>query len=250
MDRIKTIKYTGPLFRANKNIYNKKNKTKIIYKANKAKSGNLASNNYKNAPTKYFTLKRKNVNAYTKEGTTYTKNWNVVKVLDLVDILDLNTREAIEEKFKNDTVFVNAITDAFPIIDGIVRRISSSSEQDNEIIYKICKLGYDGYYMDVEGKNIGFHSEIGICNKAFKKLKLMKNSERKYVPNNVTKKTKSRFTMNINNNNNGTLRQPQFTMNNNNNGTLRRPRFSMNINNNTTKKNLSGFKPMALSFLN
>jgi hypothetical protein len=136
----------------------------------------------------------------------------------------------IQEKFKNDKVFVNAITDAFPIIDGIVRRISSSSKEDNEIIYKICKLGYDGYYMDVEGKNIGFHSEIGICNEAFNKLKLMKNSERKYVPNNVTKKTKSRF---IPNNNNNIRRIPRFSMNinNNNNGTRRRPRFTMNNNN-------------------
>ena len=214
MDKIKTIQYKGPLFRANKNLYNKTNK--LIYLASEAKPGILASVNYKNAPTKYFTLKKSNVNAYTKKGTTYTKNWNVTNVLNLVDILDLSTREYLENKFKNDKNFVNAITEAFPIDGKIVRRISSSSEEDNQIIDKICKLGYDGYYMDVEGKNIGFHSEVGLCNKAFSKLKLMKNSERKYVPNNTApRKTKSRFRPN--NNNNNTRKRSRFTFNNDNN---------------------------------
>ena len=201
MDKIKSIEYNGDLFRANKNLYNK---TKLIYLASKAKPNNLASVNYKNAPTKYFTLKRSNVNAYTKKGTTYTKNWRVIRTLKLVDILDLNTRKALEEKFKNDEIYVDAITEAFPIDGNIVRRISSSSEEDNQVLNKICELGYDGYYMNVEGRRIGFHSEVGLCNKAFNKLKLLTNSERKYVPNNngTRKKTKSRFTQNNNEENN------------------------------------------------
>lgn len=199
MDKIKTIYYNDLLFRANKNLYTK---NKITYSASKAKPNNLASVNYKNAPTKYFTLKRSNVNTYTKKGTTYTKNWSTIKTLKLVDILDLNTRKALEEKFKNDESFVNAITEAFPIDGNIVRRISSSSEEDNQVLNKICELGYDGYYMNVEGRRIGFHSEVGLCNKAFSKLKLLTNSERKYVPNNngTRKKSKSRFTQNNNNN--------------------------------------------------
>jgi hypothetical protein len=201
MNKIKSIEYNGDLFRANKNLYNKNKK--ITYLASKAKPNNLASDNYRNAPMKYFTLKRSNVNAYTKKGTTYTKNWRVIRTLKLVDILDLNTRKALEEKFKNDTEFVYAITEAFPIDGNIVRRISSSSEEDNQVLIKICELGYDGYYMDVEGKHIGFHSEVGLCNKAFNKLKLLTNSERKYVPNNnigTRKKRRSRLNNNGENN--------------------------------------------------
>ncbi len=205
MDKIKTINYDGLLFRANKNLYNKKNKTKLIYLASKAQPNNLASVNYKNAPTKYFTLKRSNVNAYTKKGTTYTKNWRAIKTLKLIDILDLNTRKALEEKFKNDTEFLGAIREAFPIDGNIVRRISSSSEEDNQVLNKICGLGYDGYYMDVEGRRIGFHSEVGLCNKAFNKLRLMTNSERKYIPNNnvgTRKNPRSRLNQRNNDNNN------------------------------------------------
>lgn len=198
MDKIKTIEYTGPLFRANKNLYN--NNDRLYYIASRAKSGNLASVNYKNAPTKYFTLKRNNVSAYTKKNTTYTKNWSVIQPLKLVDILDLNTRKALEDRFRTNRIFVSAITNAFPINGNIVRRISSSSEEDNQIINKICSLGYDGYYMNVEGRNIGFHSEVGLCNKAFNKLILQKNSEKKTVAQNITrKKIKSRFRMNNNN---------------------------------------------------
>lgn len=219
---IKTIEYNGPLFRANKNLYNKRNQ--LIYSASKAKAGNLASVNYKNAPTKYFTLNRSNVNAYTKKGTTHTKNWNTIQVLKLVDILDYNTRKALEHRFKNDRVFVNAITEAFPVNDKIVRRISSSTEEDNQIINKICSLGYDGYYMNVEGKNIGFHSEVGLCNKAFSKLKLQKNSERKFVPNNITRKKPV----------------SRLIPNNNKNSTLRRSPFSMNLNNNNNTSVIRG----------
>lgn len=197
MSEIKIIKFQAPLFRANKNLFEN---NILKYRANKAKKNTLASNNYKNAPTKYFTLKRNEVNAYTKQGTTYIKNWNVTEELNLVDILDLKTRKNLEDKFKNHKNFVNAISEAFPINGNIVRRISSSTKEDNEVLNKICELGYDGYYMDVEGKNIGFHSEVGLCKKAFNKLKLMKNSERKVVANNKTKKRK-RFDENNNKSN-------------------------------------------------
>lgn len=193
MDKIKTINYDGLLFRANKNLHTK-NKTKLIYLASKAQPNNLASVNYKNAPTKYFTLKRSNVNAYTKKGTTYTKNWRVTRTLKLIDILDLNTRKVLEEKFKNDEIFVDAITQAFPIYGNIVRRFSNSSEEDNQVLNKICELGYDGYYMNAEERRIGFHSEVGLCNKAFNKLKLLTNSEKRIMPNNnnTRKKPKSK----------------------------------------------------------
>jgi hypothetical protein len=216
MSEIKTIKFKAPLFRANKNLF----RNGILkYRANMAKKGILASNNYKNAPTKYFTLKRNEVNAYTKEGRTYTKNWNVIEELNLVDILDLKTRKALEDKFKNHNVFINAISEAFPINGNIVRRISSSTKEDNEVLNKICELGYDGYYMNIEGKNIGFHSEVGLCNNAFHKLKLMNDPKMKYVANRTIKRKQHRYNNNDNNNNN----------NNNNEFNSRRQRAKLRM---------------------
>jgi hypothetical protein len=187
MNEIKIVNFKGKLFRANRNIFNK-----FIYKAN-TKKNILASINYKNAPMKYFTLKRSNVEPYTSEGTTYIKNWNVTSELSLVDILDLRTRELLENKFKTNILFKNAINAAFPINEGKVYRISSSNEEDNKVLEKICELGYDGYYMNVEGKNMGFHSEIGLCKRAFSKLKLSKNAERKSMPEKTRKRSKLEY---------------------------------------------------------
>lgn len=211
MNAIKTIKFKAPLYRANKNIFIKlPNGTESkSYNASLAKINNLASIDYKNAPVKYFTLKRNNVKSYTKEGETYTKNWEVTKELNLVDILDLGTRKALEtqDKYENENKqmkFIETINKAFPIFDGKVGRVSSSTKKDNRILNKICELGYDGYYMNVEGKNMGFHSEVGLCNKAFNKLKLMKKPEWKYARNTLKRKR------NYNNNNNNDDNNNQF----------------------------------------
>jgi hypothetical protein len=186
MNEIKTVSYKGKLYRANKDII--KN-GKLVYKA-KTKKNILASVNYKNAPLKYFTLKRNNVKSYRKEGTTYTKNWNVTDELNLVDILDLKTREAIEAKLNQNKAFKNAIEKAFPINEGKVGRMSSSVEQDNIVLRGICELEYDGYYM--ESKN-AFHSEIGLCKKAFNKLKLEKNPEHTYMPSKTLKRSRAEY---------------------------------------------------------
>ena len=150
----------------------------------------MASENYKNAPLKYFTLNRKNIKTYRKEGTTYAKNWNVTDELNLVDILDLKTREAIKAKFNKDKTFIEAIEKAFPILNDKVGRDSSNVEEDNTVLRKICELGYDGYYM--ESKN-AFHSEIGLCRKAFNKLKLEKNAKHKYMPNKTRKRKREEY---------------------------------------------------------
>jgi len=186
MNEIKTVQYKGKLYRANKDII--KN-GRLAYNA-RTKKNILASENYKNAPLKYFTLKRNNVEPYRKKGTTYTKNWNVTDELNLVDILDLKTREVIEAKFNKDEPFIKAIKKAFPILNGKVGRVSSKVEQDNTVLKGICELGYDGYYM--ESKK-AFHSEIGLCRKAFNKLKLEKNAEHKYMPNNTRKRSRAEF---------------------------------------------------------
>ena len=100
------------------------------------------------------------------------------------------TRYSLEEKFKNDIKFKNAIKEAFPVINNKVGRISSNIEEDNIILMKICSLGYDGYFM--ESKN-SFHSEVGLCKKAFHKLKLEKNSEKKYMPRKTVKRSRADF---------------------------------------------------------
>jgi hypothetical protein len=209
MNNIKTIPFKNKLFRANKDLFN--NNGKLIYKANINKNilastnykNILASVNYKNANMKYFTLNRSETNAYTKEGTTYVKNWDVIEDLDLVDILDLSTRRALEDKFKSNTIFTNAINSAFPVINNKVHRISSSTNEDNKILEKICELGYDGYYMESKGS---FHSEVGLCKRAFRKLKLLNKPERKYAPQKTRKRTRAEYEeqakLNENNNNN------------------------------------------------
>jgi hypothetical protein len=188
MNTIKIKKFKSKLFRANKNLFNKNDR--LIYKANTNKNI-LASVNYKNAPLKYFTLNRKEVNGYTKEGRTYIKNWNVVEELNLVDILDLSTRRSLEDKFKNDTSFKEAIKGAFPINNNNkVGRVSSNVDEDNIVLNRICELGYDGYYMEKAGES---HSEVGLCKKAFKKLKLISKPEMKSMPRKTRKRTRAQY---------------------------------------------------------
>lgn len=179
-----------------------------LYRANKTRSNKniFASVNYRGAPRKYFTLRKNELNAYTKKGTTYKKTWNVLSDLKLVDILDPKTRQNLEKYF-NTRKEKMALNNAFPIRNNVPSRNSSNVNIDNIVLDKICELGYDGYYMETIS---AFHSEVGLCARALDKLKLAEKPEKVENPNNVRNK----------------------------------PR------NNTTRKNLSGFKPMALSFFN
>lgn len=209
MSEIKTIQFSSKLFRANKDLFN--NKGKLIYRAN-TNTNILASNNYKNAPLKYFTLNKSELSAYTKEGTTYKKEWNVINNLNLVDILDLNTRKALEKEF-NSPELKNALKYAFPINNNNnkVSRNSFNVKIDNKILNKICELGYDGYYM----KTIdAFHSEVGLCNKAFSKLKLLKSDRTIEAPR-IPSKTKRRSRLINYNNNMGGGRRTTIKQNKN-----------------------------------
>ena len=166
-----------------------------LFRANKINSKNnaIASENYKGAPVKYFTLNKNEVSAYTKYGTTYTKTWNVTGNLKLVDILDYDTRIKLENDFT-----VNereALNDAFPVNKKreIVSRNSSSVRIDNIVLKRLCNLGYDGYYM----RSIrAFHSEVGLCPYGFSKLKMVK-SEKLVMPEKINK-TRKRSRINYN----------------------------------------------------
>jgi hypothetical protein len=177
---------------------------KKLYRANKSPANKniFASVNYKGAPRKYFTLKKNELRAYTKKGTTYKKTWNVTSNLRLVDILDPDTRKNLE-KFFTTNQEKKALKNAFPIKERVPSRNSFNVKVDNIVLDKLCKLGYDGYYMETIS---AFHSEVGLCSTALDKLKLAENSEEVKEAENVQNKRR------------------------------------------TTQKNLSGFKPMALSF--
>ncbi len=200
MTGIKTIKYNGKLYRANQTSFIPRGK---------------ASNNYRNAPMKYFTLNKSELKTYIPRGRPYVKNWKTTEEIELVDILDLSTRKALE----NIPALKSALKIAFPIKNNSVTRVSTeeSKNKDDIVLGILCELGYDGYYMNSVG---GFHSEVGLCPRALYKLELeeVKRNTSSGVEGPTKKKSRSRFN---NNNNNNTRRRPRFTMNINNNYTPR-----------------------------
>lgn len=158
---------------------------KYVYRANnfntkiKTKNGRdvIASNTYKGAPVKYFTLTEKELNAYTKKNTTYKKTWEVTDTIRLVDILDLETRKELAKKFNR--IQVSALNTAFPVEENVVSRNSVNVDIDNIVLKALCELKYDGYYMDTIK---AFHSEVGLCPSAYSKLKLVKSEPKKEAP--------------------------------------------------------------------
>jgi hypothetical protein len=201
MDGIKVKPFRGKLYRANKT-----NANKNIF----------ASINYRDAPRKYFTLHKNELSAYTKEGTSYKKTWDVISDLRLVDILDLETRKNLENYFITNNE-KKALKNAFPIKNNKPSRNSFSVRVDNIVLDKLCELDYDGYYMETIS---AFHSEVGLCNNALKKLKLINSEEVKEAPR-LTRKTQRNHWGNSSNNNNNNQQN-----NNNNNRRTKRRRLS------------------------
>jgi hypothetical protein len=164
---------------------------------------------------KYFTLNKSELKTYIPRGRPYVKNWKTTEEIELVDILDLNTRKALE----NIPALKSALKIAFPIRNNSVTRVSTeeSKNKDDIVLGILCELGYDGYYMNSVG---GFHSEVGLCPRALYKLELeeVKRNTSSGVEGPTKKKSRSRFN---NNNNNNTRKRPRFTMNINNNYTPR-----------------------------
>ncbi len=207
MNKIKTITFNGNLYRANKTD---------------AKKGKSAANNYKGAPIKYFTLNKSELSAYTKKGTTYKKTWNANN-LTLVDILDLETRQELEKKFKNEEL-KKSLRTAFPISDRKVSRKSNSETtiDDYAMLKELCRLGYDGYYMKTINE---FHSEVGLCPKVFDQLKLRENAEEVRAPINIKRKSKKNYiSYNINNIPRGTLFNMSGNITNNMPNLIQKPK--------------------------
>ena len=191
---IKIVKYSGSLWRADKN----------------------SSTRYSNTNIKYFALSEPEIQTYVEKAHNPYKNHWITKegqILNLVDILDLSTRKSLElmpEMSKN------ALNFSFPVNKNKVLR-ESDFKPDNTVLRGICALGYDGYFM----KNLTnkgdyiFHSEIGLCRSAFSKIELKETKINRSVAPTVPNR-KKRFTRN-NNNNNNTRRKYLFAKNKNNN---------------------------------
>lgn len=199
-----------------------------LYRANQGTFGvnSLASNDYRGAPMKYFTLNESELSAYTKYDKPYKKTWKPVENLTLIDILHRPTRDALAELIGTDDLNVS-----FPIRNGKVYRVSEEDEayHDDNVLSAICNLGFDGYYMKaIERTNNlkGFHSEVGICGSSLHKLRLERVERIAEVPRAPTRKRRR-----LNNNNN-----------NNNSPTKKRFRINRLGNNNTNRNNNSGYR--------
>jgi hypothetical protein len=197
ISKLKLVRIADPIFRANKSTF---------------RVGLLASNNYRNAPMKYFTLNEKELSAYTKYGKPYKKKWQPTEELVLIDILDLSTRKALEEMIGSESLNI-----AFPITGNKVSRVSEEHTRihDDNVLRAICALddSIDGYYMkrltkkdlNNEGQNkYVFHSEVGLCPRAFSKLRL--ESVQRSL-NDVPIRKRTRRNRNNNNNNISNIRK-------------------------------------------
>ena len=199
----KVIEYTGPLFRAEQ------------FKGMNNTSANQHYN--QTIPYHFFTTVKSEVEPYRKYGTTYTKTWQADEPLLLLDIMDLSTRQLLEQNINK-----NKLKTAFPIIGNNVYRISDEETDhiDRAILKEICSLQHngrpvDGYYMKKQTaplpQNISpFHSEIGLCRRAFNKL-MLRASEKKIQPKRMVRATKKRNIEN-NSNNRGRASVPKINM--------------------------------------
>ena len=158
-NKIKTINFTGDLWRADK----------------------TAARNYSGAPIKYFALTEKNADIYLNSAhREFMKQWKVKdgESLKLINILDRETRNSLGTALPNPHFNI-----AFPIRNGKVSRVSTENTKasDDAALLALCELGgYDGYSMEPI-KDV-FHSEVGLCAPALEKLE-MHSSGRKRAPN-------------------------------------------------------------------
>lgn len=212
MNNIKTIEFSGELYRAD-------NRTSI--------NGISASNNYRNAPMKYFTLHKSETNTYTRYGKPFVKTWVVSqeRPLVLIDIMNRHTRNSIRN-----SIGAQALNIAFPINEeGSVYRVSeeNTKSMNDRVLGSICELGnYDGYIMNSQQnrKGVGsFHSEVGLCKHAFDKLKLVEAV--RAAPPSLQRPTLKRRRYN---NNTRNARSNNNTRRNIKNSRLVVPKFSFN----------------------
>ncbi len=159
--RLKVVRFTGNLYRADCNTY---------------RLNSLGTNDYGGAPMKYFTLNKEETHAYSRRGFPYIKTWQPTQTLVLIDIFHVPTRDALKE-----LIGADAINIAFPKHrNGFIYRVSEENTKNkNDVVLRsICELGsFDGYYMGRQdrrpNKRVGaFHSEVGLCPSAYRKIRL------------------------------------------------------------------------------
>lgn len=200
--------FDGPLYRANRST------SLVVLNPNidprpKIPNKNKGSNIYANAPIKYFALGESETKAYSKYGMPYIKTWRPTEQLTLIDILHTPTRKALAEIIGSES-----LNKSFPIRGNMTIRISEENQKfyDDNVLLAICQLGMaDGYYMDkIENNNNvpGFHSEVGLCPTAFKKIKLVNERKNIVPPQGPTRKRRNKNRNNNTNMNRRTRKGP------------------------------------------
>jgi len=234
--RIKVVHYTGQLYRAD---------------CERFSIGSYGYQNYREAPMKYFTLEKNETKAYSRRGFPFIKTWQTTgEPLILIDIFHVPTRNALKELIGASGTSHNAINTAFPEHrEGFIYRVSeeNTKNKDDEVLRSICQLGvFDGYYMGRQtsrgnGLVSTFHSEIGLCHSAFRKIQLIDIEKDPEAPpcikNRVEKSRKTRrgylnrnnSNKNKNNNNNNNRNMNENSRNNRNRSNIfsrKRPRIN------------------------
>jgi hypothetical protein len=144
-------------------------------------TGDLA---YSGAEIKYFTTTKDETTSYLKRGP-FQKKWIVNGSLRLLDILDPETRKELYESAPED--IKSSMNTSFPIDpkSGNPYRVSEEGKthHDYAVLKYICAKEHDGYYMALQDRQgiPWFHSEVGLCERALKKLTLA-DTERGAAP--------------------------------------------------------------------
>lgn len=180
--RLRMITYDAPLYRGDKMTSNE----------------TQANRHYTTRYDKFFATRENETAKYIQNALKgYTKEWKVTAPLHLIDILDLETRQALEHLVEHPAL----LDTAFPIRHNKVYRYSEddTGQIDAQLLGELCRIRTDdgapieGYYMAKQQPNaarqsedpdiIGFHSEVGLCRSAFHKLFLTRTKFSKKAPN-------------------------------------------------------------------
>jgi len=236
---LRMVWYNAPLYRGD-------DMTSLHTRANK---------HYGTEFHKFFATKEASTKRYIKnELKGYIKTWEVTEPLHLLDIMDPDTRGALARIIPHPEF----LDTGFPMKDNKVYRYSEeyTKKIDGKLLAELCQIQtadgspIDGYYMDeqtdkqtIEGRNmIPFHSEVGLCNSAFKKLLLVGEPKRyKEAPD--PKRKRNTRKRNLANKQSSPAKKPKGTVlfqnmrNNSNNNSNNHNNNSNNNNNNSNNNN-------------
>lgn len=241
------IRYDAPLYRGDKMTSNE----------------TRANRHYTTRYHKFFTTQESETEQYIKKAPKgYTKEWTVTEPLHLIDIMDRETRRELEHLIEH-PAFLDT---AFPVRHNKVYRYSEddTAQIDARLLGELCQIQtddgtpIDGYYMAKQRLNaanqnrapgiIGFHSEVGLCSSAFRKLLLTRttlSSKASNVKN--ERKTKKHNLQNKPSSPAKVVKGRKLFNNNNNNNNINNAK---NIRNNNTKKNRNYKNLAALELTN